>query len=472
MEKSNKSNKKEKTTVKNKIVVEKSKAKKEAATKTTTESSVLETKNAKQEKIEKLNTEIQELDKKIKGKNEAKRESQENLNEMQIELDKIEKELEALEKNETKGFSKDFIKAQIQDLLIEEDAKADTITIDISNGKLVVTMSGVEAKGNKVKKIEIILINNKTNDLIYKDYTTHDSYAMKMAVSALIGSKIKDAPAELKKNIEKIENKKVKKIWIEGGELKVEFIKDIKSSKIQEKKKKLKESKRVGLEEKKKLDAQLTTQNMDLLLLIQEKDNLENKLSDKEIEEMEKQLWAILAEVESNNELLKTFKNQRGELIKQIEEAEEKEKLEKDRETTQKSEGKSIQVTNTEKATEALKNLDEYQRGAIALYHRLESSGKLVYGNETTVSEADMRILVALLFHHYNLKNDASPFVNDDEVFNVLNANDYRMSAGSLGKGYGYSFYPMSSSFSDVRFESGFLADLKKTVQELENPTK
>ena len=70
---------------------------------------------------------------------------------------------------------------------------------------------------------------------------------------------------------------------------------------------------------------------------------------------MEKQLWAILAEVESNNELLKTFKNQRGELIKQIEEAEEKEKLEKDRETTQKSEGKSIQVTNIEKATEALK---------------------------------------------------------------------------------------------------------------------
>ena len=38
------------------------------------------------------------------------------------------------------------------------------------------------------------------------------------------------------------------------------------------------------MEEKKKLDAQLTTQNMDLLLLIQEKDNLENKLSDKEIE--------------------------------------------------------------------------------------------------------------------------------------------------------------------------------------------
>ena len=66
-----------------------------------------------------------------------------------------------------------------------------------------------------------------------------------------------------------------------------------------------------------------------------------------------------------------------------------------------------------------------------------------------------MRILVALLFHHYNLKNDASPFVNDDEVFNVLNANDYRMSAGSLGKGYGYSFYPMSSSFSDVRFKAG-----------------
>ena len=85
------------------------------------------------------------MDKKIKGKNEAKRESQENLNEMQIELDKIEKELEALEKMKQR-VSQRFYKSTDTGFINREDAKADTITIDISNGKLVVTMSGVKQK--------------------------------------------------------------------------------------------------------------------------------------------------------------------------------------------------------------------------------------------------------------------------------------------------------------------------------------
>lgn len=139
-------------------------------------------------------------------------------------LAEVEAALAELEKGDkVESFSKEQIKEQMEALLKENEATAEKIDIQISNGKIVINITGILAKGNKVKGIELKL-KNKEGVLEYESYTTHDNPIKKGLVAGFLGSKIKNAPEELENYIQENYKRGVKKIWIEGDELKVEFV--------------------------------------------------------------------------------------------------------------------------------------------------------------------------------------------------------------------------------------------------------
>lgn len=138
-----------------------------------------------------------------------------------LELGRAEKELAEIRAEKT--FSVDLIKEKISTLLKSNDlirkiknliveGRGDIISINIAVEGAAGVGVGVQAE-----------LENRGKDIAVKNYNIDANFMVKGKVEKGIVPKLNEITSILKNYIEKEKNKKVIKIWIENGELRVEF---------------------------------------------------------------------------------------------------------------------------------------------------------------------------------------------------------------------------------------------------------
>ena len=173
------------------------------------------------EKDEKKYNKTQETIQKEKGKIEETEKRLIEIDTRLLELDNLEKLIKEGEKNkkEAKIYSTDFIKEKIL-LLLEKIKEIDEIkSFDIEGiGKEITLNTVIKSYGFNIKVRATF--ENKENKIVVKSYNIDAMWPAKGKAEKALVPQFGRISEMLKSYIEEVENKKVEKIWIEGGELK------------------------------------------------------------------------------------------------------------------------------------------------------------------------------------------------------------------------------------------------------------
>jgi len=173
------------------------------------------------EEDEKKYNKTQETIQKEKGKIEETEKRLIEIDTRLLELDNLEKLIKEGEKNkkEAKIYSTDFIKEKIL-LLLEKIKEIDEIkSFDIEGiGKEITLNTVIKSYGFNIKVQATF--ENKENKIVVKSYNIDAMWPAKGKAEKALVPQFGRISEMLKSYIEEVENKKVEKIWIEGGELK------------------------------------------------------------------------------------------------------------------------------------------------------------------------------------------------------------------------------------------------------------